>query len=73
MARNFGLTHVNDKSIEDPLTKLKALLSDRIKYFIRHDLDKLMQALYRIDVKDSDSDKAFDLGEIDKISQALSE
>ena len=32
-----------------------------------------MQALYRIDVDDSASNEAFDLGEINKVSERLAE
>ncbi len=72
--RNFQLTTIEvQKEIEDPVRRLKIALSSRIKYFIRFDLDKLLQALYRIDIKDADSDAAFDLGDIDKISMALSD
>jgi hypothetical protein len=71
--RNFGLMTIDQSDLEDPLIRLKLLLSERIKYFIRYDLDKLLQALYRIDVKDSDSDKAFSLGDIDQISKSLSD
>jgi hypothetical protein len=52
---------------------LQERLAERIKFFIRTDLDKLLQALYRIDINDSESDQAFDLGEINKISSKLAE
>lgn len=52
---------------------LQEKLAERIKFFIRTDLDKLLQALYRIDINDSESDQAFDLGEINQISQKLAE
>jgi hypothetical protein len=73
LERNFGVVQNTSNDIEDPISRLRSLLSQRIKYFIRYDLDKLLQALYRIDVKDSDSDKAFNLGDIDQISVALSD
>jgi hypothetical protein len=53
--------------------KLHMALSERIKYFIRTDLDKLLQALYRIDINDKLSDEAFNLGEINKVSEKLAE
>lgn len=52
---------------------LQQKLAERIKFFIRTDLDKLLQALYRIDVSDSLSDQAFDLGEINQVSMKLAE
>lgn len=55
------------------LEHLKMKLAERIKFFIRTDLDKLLQALYRIDIDDSLSSQAFDLGEINKISHKLAE
>ena len=54
-------------------TYLQEKLSARIKFFIRTDLDKLVQALYRIDIDDRLSDQAFDLGEINKVSMKLAE
>lgn len=55
------------------LNHLKLKLAERIKFFIRTDIDKLMQALYRIDVDDKLSDQAFNLGEINQISDKLAE
>lgn len=52
---------------------LQEKLSARIKFFIRTDLDKLLQALYRIDIDDRLSDEAFDLGEINQVSSKLAE
>ena len=52
---------------------LQMALSERIKFFIRTDLDKLLQALYRIDINDELSDEAFNLGEINKVSEKLAE
>lgn len=73
LERNFGLIQTSNDNMEDPVSRLRSLLGARIKELIRHDLDRLLQALYRIDVKDSDSDKAFKLGDIDQISIALTE
>ena len=50
---------------------LQMALGERIKFFIRTDMDKLLQALYRIDVNDKLSSQAFDLGEINKVSEKL--
>jgi hypothetical protein len=52
---------------------LQLALAERIKYFIRTDIDKLLQALYRIDINDKLSDEAFNLGEINKVSEKLAE
>lgn len=52
---------------------LQEKLAERIKFFIRTDMDKLLQALYRIDVNDRLSDEAFNLGEINKVSLKLAE
>ena len=75
LQNNFGIicsdTHLDSESAF--LNHLKLKLSERIKFFIRTDIDKLMQALYRIDVDDSASNHAFDLGEINKISDCLAD
>ena len=72
--RNFGVsTDGQDSFVIDPYENLKNLLTRRIKYFIRVDLDKLLQALYRIDINDKESDKAFNLGDINLVAEALSE
>ncbi len=52
---------------------LQMKLAERIKYFIRTDIDKLFQVFYRIDLHEAESDAAFDLGEINKISSRLAE
>jgi hypothetical protein len=72
--RNFGVRPAaQTDSLIDPFENLKNLLTHRIKHFIRTDLDKLLQALYRIDINDKESDKAFELGDIDLVAEALSE
>ncbi len=53
--------------------RLQALLAQRVEILIRTDIDKLLQILYRIDVHQKDSDQAFDLGEVKKISLKLAE
>ena len=52
---------------------LKKQLSERIKFLINTDMDKLLQALYRIDVNDRETDRAFALGEIQAVSDRLAE
>lgn len=52
---------------------LQEQLAERIKFFIRTDMDKLLQALYRIDVNDRLSDQAFNLGEINHVSMKLAQ
>ncbi len=53
--------------------RLQALLAQRVEFLIHTDIDKLLQILYRIDVHQKDSDQAFDLGEVKKISLKLAE
>jgi hypothetical protein len=75
LQNNFGLT-ISDGELDTEsayLEHLKLKLSERIKFFIRTDLDKLLQALYRIDVDDSLSNQAFNLGEINLVSNKLAE
>lgn len=74
-AFNFDLTEYQQYlDTESAFFKyLQEKLADRIKFFIRTDLDKLLQALYRIDVNDRDSDEAFNLGEINLVSMKLAE
>ena len=40
---------------------------------INVDMDKLLQALYRIDVNDRETDRAFALGEINEVSLKLAD
>lgn len=72
----FGLTVADTQSLDTESALLKYLLdllSKRIEFFINSDLDKLMQILYRIDVDDQMTDRAFNMGEIKKISYCLAE
>lgn len=72
---NFSLT-LNDSNLDSESAYLKYLhekLTDRIVHFLRVDIDKLTQALYRIDVDDQLVDNAFNLGEIHLIAAELSE
>ncbi len=75
LENHFGVTKSESKLDSESafLKHLKFKLSQRIIFFIRTDIDKLMQALYRIDVDDSASNEAFDLGEINKVSERLAE
>lgn len=72
---NFDLSKLSmDVDSESAFLKeLQMKLAERIKFFIRTDLDKLLQALYRIDINDKESDKAFNLGEINEVSSKLAE
>jgi len=75
LENNFSLK-VNDQELDSESAYLKYLhiaLSERIVTFLRGDMDKLLQALYRIDVNDSATDEAFNLGEIHAIAARLSE
>lgn len=75
ISRNFDLGNPTAAidSESDFFKKLQILLADRIEFLIRTDVDKLLQILYRIDVPQKDSDEAFDLGEVKKISFSLAE
>ena len=75
IANNFGLTQVNTELDTESayLKELQKKLSERIEYFIKTDLDKLLQILYRIDVDQRVTDEAFNLGEVKKISFVLAE
>lgn len=72
---SFDLSEFNNHLDSESayLKYLQEQLALRIKFLIRTDLDKLLQALYRIDVDDSLSDQAFDLGEINQVSSKLAE
>lgn len=52
---------------------LKQKLAHRIMFFINTDMEKLLQALYRIDISEKLTDEAFSLGEIHKVSNKLAE
>lgn len=75
LQNNFQLS--TSESLPDSeseyLKRLQKLLAVRIEHFINTDLEKLLQILYRIDVAQSESDAAFELGEIKKISMDLAE
>ena len=70
---NFSVgVNSSELDTESPfLNHLQLKLAERIKFFIRTDMDKLLQALYRIDVDDALSSKAFDQGEIGLVSTEL--
>ena len=72
---NFNLI-VKENELDSESAFLKYLhkvLSERIVFYLRSDMDKLMQALYKIDVSDRDTDQAFNLGEIHLVAERLSE
>lgn len=77
LVKNFGLqvsSDLNQLSTESEFFKyLQQKLAERITFFIRTDLDKLLQALYRIDVNDRDTDDAFALGKVEEVSMKLAE
>lgn len=53
--------------------RLQNELADRIVFLINTDMDKLLQALYRIDVNDRETDRAFALGEIKAVGLKLAD
>ena len=75
LENNFSLT-IQESNLDSESAYLKYLhekLTQRILVFLRGDIDKLTQALYRIDVDDQLVDNAFDLGEIHLIASKLSD
>tara|TARA_B100001971_G_C18268046_1_gene596621 strand:- start:55440 stop:55751 length:312 start_codon:yes stop_codon:yes gene_type:complete len=75
LENNFAL-QLNEFTPDSESAYLKYIhqeLTKRIIHLIRVDLDKLTQALYRIDVSDRQTDAAFNLGEINQIADKLSE
>jgi hypothetical protein len=73
IVNNFNLSDFNGEldSESEYLKELQKALSERIIFFIRTDLDRLLQILYRIDVPQQYSDKAFNLGEIGQVGMEL--
>jgi hypothetical protein len=73
LIRNFNLKNLGDLPEENTafFEFLREQLSQRVEYFINHDMDSLLQALYRIDVSNALVDEAFSLGEIKKVSNAI--
>lgn len=73
--QNFGITLPTGEldTESEYLKKLQEELAKRIEFLIRTNMDKLLQILYRVDVPQKDSDEAFELGEIKKISLKLAE
>ncbi len=75
LTQNFGLTEFQGlpDAESEYLKHIQLLLSKKIEFMINTDIEKLLQILYRIDVPQGESDAAFDLGEIKKISFKLAE
>ena len=57
--------------IIDPIQWLEKQLATRILFFIRTDMDKLLQILYRIDIDQRQTDRAFAMGEVNKVAATL--
>jgi hypothetical protein len=53
------------------LNALQILLAKRIAFYINTDLDYLLQALYRIDVPQGQTDDAFEKGEVFEVANDL--
>lgn len=70
LQNNFSLTSGEE---EQSWEQLKDLLAQRILLWLRTDMDKLLQALYRIDVSDRDTAHAFELGEVNAVAKSLAE
>ncbi|MBT4793284.1 MAG: hypothetical protein HON90_17060 [Halobacteriovoraceae bacterium] len=75
LSASFGVQRWENQldSESEYLKKVQEALANRIKYFIRTDVDKLFQILYKVDVSQSDTDKAFDLGDINLVSLKIAE
>ena len=74
--KNHFSLEVADQAVDSEsayLNFLQKKLAVRIELLINSDLEKLLQILYRIDVPQQYSDKAFDLGKIEDVSMKLSE
>ncbi|MCO4756226.1 MAG: hypothetical protein KC478_17215 [Bacteriovoracaceae bacterium] len=72
---NFDLS-VDQKGLDSESAYLEYIqkqLAMRVKFFIQTDMDKLLQALYRIDVNDRETDQAFSLGEINAVSEKIAQ
>jgi hypothetical protein len=75
LEQNFGMSTISDqeKALLDVQEQLTAMLAQRVSFFIRTSMDKLLQAFYRLDLSDQDVDQAFDLGDVNKVSRRLAE
>lgn len=75
LQKNFSLTKIENLPDEESLylKMLQKKLAERIKFYINTDLDYLLQALYRIDVPQGQTESSFDLGEVDKVAMDLAE
>ena len=75
LQRNFNLKDLDGSLVDDDqiFEEVKKLLAEKIKFLIRTDLDKLLQILYRIDLEQSETDKAFAKQEINQVSLQLAE
>ncbi len=70
---NFNLTNLSSEidSESEYLKYVQSKLAERIKFMIRSNMDRLLHILYRIDVPQKDTDKAFELGELNQVSMEL--
>ena len=75
LERNFDLIiSGNELDTESEYLKyIQRKLAARIEVLINSNVERLFQILYRIDVSQVDTDQAFDLGEIKKVSMKLAE
>jgi hypothetical protein len=48
-------------------------LAAKIERLIQTDVERLLQILYQVDIDQAQTDQAFDLGEVKKISMDLAE
>jgi hypothetical protein len=66
LAKEFEIADSNDT-----LEKFLEILKNEIKNLLKHNTEKLAWILYRIDVKESDTNKAFLLNTEDEIATTL--
>lgn len=73
ISNNFNLSRLDSQLDTESayLNALQVALIQKILFFIRTDVDRLLQILYRIDVHQKDTDAAFELGDINLISSEL--
>ena len=75
LTRQFGIDKFSSQvmSEEQFLKIIEQYLQSRISNLIQFDIDRLFQILYVIDISEKSTTDAFDLGNIDVISQRLAQ
>lgn len=77
LSQNFGFDvssiHWQLDNDSEFFKYIQTKLAKRIEFFINTDMDRLLHILYRIDIKERDSDQAFHLGKVDLVAMKLAE